>query len=122
MATTEVIDNADNDGSTFTSAVFEIDNGDHSQVHSWLATVDNGWDVAVDITVQLTTDDDESFTKFITDSAIAESVTVSSGSTDGFGDADNEPFSYIRLEVAPAADPTSGNLTLTWQKRALGGS
>lgn len=112
----ESFDNTDSDGTAFTTQPFAIDE-DIDTVVSWLAIVDNAWDVNVDVTVQLTTADDPEFNKYITDAGIAEGVTVTSGSRDGFGDADNEPFSYIRFEVTPAADPTTGTLEITWQRR-----
>lgn len=120
MAVTDTIGNADSDGSAVTTQAFELDDTDHSSVYSWVAIVDNGFDVDVDVTVQFTTDDDENFNKFITDTGLS-GVTVTSGTRDGFGDAQNEPFSYVRLEIDPAADPTSGNLEVTWQKRQIGG-
>jgi hypothetical protein len=47
MATTETIDNTDSDGSAVTTNSFALDDGRNTSVHSWVAIVDNGFDVDV---------------------------------------------------------------------------
>lgn len=121
MAITETIDNTDSDGSAVTTQPVELDNAAHSAVYSWVVIVDNGFDVDVDVEIQFTTDDDGSFNKYITDEDLS-AITVASGTRDGFGDAQDEPFSYIRVEIDPATDPTTGEVEVTFQKRRLGGS
>lgn len=116
MPTVETIDNTDSDGTAVTTDAFAVDENIDTVV-SWIAIVNNDFDVDVDVTVQLTTEDDEAFDKFVTDAAIAENVTVASGTRDGFGDGDNEPFSYVRFEIDPATDPTTGQVEITWQRR-----
>jgi hypothetical protein len=124
MPETETITNTDTAGEAVTTQAFDLDGSavgvTRKRLNSWVAIVDNGFDVDVDVTIQFTTADDEAFTKFITDSDL-ENITVASGTRDGFGDAQDEPFSYIRFEIDPAADPTSGEVEVTWQRRRLGG-
>jgi len=121
MAVTDSIDNSDSAGEAVNSQAFELTTPDNSQVQSWAMIIENGFDVSVDITLQFTTDDDETFSKYITDGNIAEGVTISSGTRDGFGDQANTPWSYVRAEVTPASDPTSGTVDLTFQSRRVGG-
>lgn len=116
MAQTATIDNGDTTGEAETTQAFGIDDPDHSTTYNWVAIIDNGFDVSVDVTVQFATDDDEAFSKYITDADL-ENITVASGTRDGFGDADNEPFSFIRFEVTPSGDPTTGTVAVTFQKR-----
>jgi stress response protein SCP2 len=121
MAQTTTIQNTDTDGTAVTTQAFQIDNPSHTSVQSWVAIIENGFGVDVDVTVQFTTDDDPDFQKYITDSQL-ENVTITADTRTGFGDEDNEAFSYIRFEITPASDPTSGTVDVTFQSRQLGGS
>jgi len=117
MTVTESIDNTDTAGEAVTTDLDVVSNDIRYQ---WVAIIDNGFNVNVDVTVQFTTGDDASFSKFVTDNDLS-SITVPSGDRDGFGDASNNPWSYLRFEIDPSSDPTGGKVEVTWQRR-LGGS
>lgn len=115
-----VIGNADSDGSTFSVPgdqpgspdSIEIDDAQHQDVHEWYIHVDNGWGVGVDATVRGTHYQDSAMNNPADDGS---AVTVNSGSADFFDGTTGH--SFIELQIAPAADPTSGNLTVTFQTR-----
>jgi len=121
MAELDTIENSETTGEAVTTRAYGLDSPGHEATYSWVAIVDNGFDVDVDVTVQFTTDDDEAFSKFITDDDLTN-LTVGSGTRDGFGDGVNDPYSFIRFEIDPASDPTSGDVTVTFQRRRLGGA
>ena len=112
-----VIANGDNDGSAFNqpaSGGYEIDSADNTDKWNWYIHIDNGWDVNVDVEVQGTHYQDASFASPAVDGA---TETIDAGTIDFFEGTTGH--SYIRLEVDPAADPTSGTLTVTFQRRKL---
>jgi len=109
------VDNADNDGSTVylpASGGFELDRSDNTHRFEWYVHIDNGYDVDVDVTIEGTHYQDPEMNSPAIDGA---TETVSSGGVDFFNGTTGH--SFIRLEVVPAADPTSGSLTVTFQKR-----
>jgi len=119
MVVTDTVDNTDTSGEAVTTDVFALDD-EITKVVSWVAIIENGFNVDTDVTVQFTTADDPEFNKYVTDSDLTD-IPVASGDRDGFGDAETEPYSYIRFEIDPASDPSSGSVDITWQRRRLGG-
>jgi len=114
------VSNADSDGTTFaipgdepgTPASYEIDDADHSVAYQWYVHINNGFDVDVDVTIRGSHYQDGSMANSSADGA---TETVSSGTVDFFDGTTGH--SFIELGVDPAADPTSGDLVVTFQRR-----
>lgn len=88
----------------------EPDNLDKSQ--HWYIHVDNGWNENAEVTAQGSHFDDSSMDS-PADDGTAE--TVNAGEVGVF---DGETgHSYLQVNVNPAANPTSGNLVVTFQTR-----
>lgn len=119
MVTVETFDNADNGGEDITTQTYQPD-AEIDKVVRWLTTVSNGWDVSVTVTAEVTTEDDPNFQKAVQGANIADAVGVSAGTSDYF-DNQEVPWSYVRFILSPGGDPTSGTLTVTTQRRRLGG-
>lgn len=115
-----VINNADSDGSVFavpgdepgTPESYQIDDQDKGEQYVWYVHVQNGYDVDVDVTIKGSHYQDAAMANAASDGA---TETVSSGTVDFFDGTTKH--SFIELEVDPLADPTSGDLTVTFQKR-----
>lgn len=81
--------------------------------HMWTyAHIENGWDVNVDVTLQGSHTFDETITAPVDDGS---AETISNGSNGAFDT--NVAHSYVQVNVDPAATPTSGDLTVTFQTR-----
>jgi len=120
MPTVETVDNTENAGEDITTEPFAIDE-DITKLVKWVTAVNNGFDVSVTVTAEVTTADDPNFNKSISGAGIADAVGVASGASEFFSDADNVPWSYVRFTLSPGGDPTSGTLTVTTQRRRFGG-
>lgn len=120
MPTVETVDNTENAGEDITTQAFEIDS-DIDKLVKWVTTVDNGFDVSVSVTAEVTTEDDPNFNKSISGAGIASADSLNSGADAFYDDNDNTPWSYIRFTLSPGGDPTSGSLTVTFQRRRFGG-
>lgn len=115
-----VIDNADSDGTAFdvpgdvTGAPdsYDLNDPDNSQHYVWYIHIENGFDVNVDVTVEGSHYQDSTLASAAIDGS---TETVSAGAQDFFDGTTKH--SFIGLQVDPAADPTSGQLTVTFQKR-----
>jgi hypothetical protein len=115
-----VIGNAETDGTAFTvpgekpgtPESYEVDNADNADTYKWYVHIDNGYDVDVDVTIQGSHYQDSSLTSAAADGA---TETISSGGVDFFDGT--TLHSFIELEVDPLSDPTSGDLTVTFQRR-----
>lgn len=116
------VDNSDNDGSTFKlpgdnpgEEPFSLE-GNFDQYYRWYIHVDNGWNQDVDVTAEGSHSLDSAGSDKL-DSPVDDggTITVSSTSADFIDGTTNH--SQIQLNVAPAADPTSGVLTVTIEKR-----
>lgn len=116
------VNNSDSDGTTFKlpgdnpgEEPFNLELND-AQHYRWYVHVDNGWDVNADITVEGSHSLDSASNNTLDNPATdGSTVTVSSGGVDFFDGTTGH--SLLQLNVAPAADPTTGDLTVTIQKR-----
>lgn len=114
------INNADSDGTAFaipgdkpgTPQSYQIDDPDKSQSYEWYVHINNGYDVDVDVTIYGSHYQDAAMDNPSSDGA---TETVSAGGIDFFDGTTNH--SFIELKVDPLADPTSGDLVVTFQKR-----
>jgi hypothetical protein len=114
------IGNADSDGAVFavpgdqpgTPASFELDAAGNAESYDRYVHINNGFDVDVDVTIK-----GSHYQDAVMDNAASDGATetVSAGGIDFFDGSTNH--SYIELEVDPLADPTSGELAVTFQKR-----
>jgi len=117
------VNNGDNDGSTFTlpgdnpgEAPFSLDDTTEANFYRWYVHIDNGWDQDVDVTVEGSHSlDSASGDTLDTPAADGSAVTVSSDTVDFIDGTTNH--AQIQLNVAPAADPTSGDFTVTIERR-----
>lgn len=116
------VNHADSDGSTFKlpgdkpdEAPFDLEEN-QAQHWRWYIHIDNGWDQNVDVTVEGSHSQDAAGSNTL-DSPAADgsAVTVSNGSVDFIDGTTNH--SQLQLDVAPAADPTSGDLVVTIERR-----
>lgn len=114
------VDNADVATSAFTvpgdqpgtDSSFSVEDRDLNEGKQWYIHVSNGFDQNVDVTVQGSHWSDESMNNPVDDGA---TETISSGANGAF---DGETgHSYLQVNVTPAADPTSGQLVVTFQSR-----
>lgn len=78
----------------------------------WYVHVDNGFNENVDVTVQGSHFLDESMDSAVDDGATETVNSSSSGAFDG-----TTGHTYLQINVTPAADPTSGDLVVTFQSR-----
>lgn len=114
----------DRDASTFKlpgddpgEAPFDLETNE-AQHWRWYIHIDNGWNQNVDVTVEGShTDDAAGSNTLDSPAADGSAVTVNSDSTD-FIDG-TTGHSQLQLDVAPAGDPTSGNLVVTFQRRKV---
>jgi len=81
----------------------------------WYIHIENEWDTNVDVTPRGSRHDDSAMDAAVDDGSAA---TVSSnGGTHAF---DGETgHSYLEVNVNPDADPTTGDLTITFQRRRM---
>lgn len=92
---------------------FELNYGAADKAVESYVHIDNGWDQNVDVTLRGSHYDDSSMSSAADDGS---AVTVSSGGgTDFFDVTSNHGF--IEVNVNPAANPSSGDLTITFQSR-----
>lgn len=75
--------------------------------------IENGWDTNVDVTLRGSHFLDESMSSASDDGS---AITVNSGGDTDFFDITSS-HTFIEVNVDPAADPTSGDLTITFQSR-----
>lgn len=115
MAITETIDNTDSAGEAVTTTAIELDSGDNTEIGVLAATIDNGFDVSVDVDAEVATDNNSDFTRFAVDSDLADALTIASGESDAVSGA--KAWSYVRFEVTPASDPASGQVVVDQQVR-----
>lgn len=114
------INNADSDGTAFTvpgdepgtQPSYEIDEDEKADQYVWYIHVNNGFDVDVDVTVEGSHYQDSTLANAASDGA---TETVSAGAIDFFDGTTKH--SFIGLQVDPVADPTSGDLVVTFQRR-----
>lgn len=87
-----------------------------SQRYDWYIHIDNGFDADIDVTVEGSHNlDSASGDTLDSPSTDGATETISSGTIDFF---DGETgHSLIQLSVDPLADPTSGDLVVTFQAR-----
>jgi len=116
------VQNGDVTGTAFTvpgdnpdEEPFDLDEN-FDQYYRWYVHIDNGFNENVDVTVQgshaLDTASNNTLDTPADDGA---AVTVSSETTDFIDGTTNH--AKLQLNVDPAADPTSGTLTVTIEKR-----
>jgi hypothetical protein len=92
---------------------FPLRNEAASQSVDSYVHIENGWDTDIDVTLRGSHFQDESMSSAADDGS---AITVtSSGGTDFFDITSSH--SFIEVNVDPAADPTSGDLTITFQSR-----
>jgi len=116
------VDNADSDGTAFKlpgdnpgEAVFETDSN-NGQYWRWYVHIENGWDVDVDVTVEGSHSLDAATNNTLDSPAVdGATETITSGAIDFFDGTTNH--SQLQLAVDPLADPSSGSLTVTIEKR-----
>lgn len=78
----------------------------------WYVHIENGWNENVDVTVRGSRFDDATMSAAADD---GDAVTVNSGTNAAFDGASGH--SYLDVNVNPAADPSSGDLVITFQRR-----
>lgn len=93
-------------------ASFKVEDRPLGEGKQWYVHVENGFDANVDATVQGSHYLDESMSASVADGA---TETISSGSSGAFDGVTGH--TYLEVNVEPAADPTSGDLTVTFQSR-----
>lgn len=116
------VNNSDSDGSDFKipgdqpgEAPFDLELNDGAH-YRWYVHIDNGWDQNIDVTVEGSHTMDAAGSNTLDSPASdGSTITVSSGSVDFFDGTTGH--SILQLDVSPAADPTSGDLTVTFQRR-----
>lgn len=96
-------------------APFDLELND-AQHYRWYVHIENGWDTAVDVTVEGSHSQDAA-TNDTLDAPVTDgsTETVSSGSNDAFDGTTGH--SLLQVDVNPSADPTSGDLVITFQRR-----
>lgn len=119
MTTVQTISNTATSGEATLTDGYKLDNNQAQTVHGWVAIVENGFDTSIEVTPHFTTSDDPDFNKYVTNTEVA-AVEVPQDDRRGFGDAYLSPYSYLRLEIKPRVNPTSGTVTVTWQDRSMG--
>lgn len=114
------VGNADVTGTAFavpgdqpgTDQSFQVEPDNLSKGQQWYVHIENGFGVNVDVTVQGSHYADGAMSAPV-DDGVAE--TVSAGTNAAF---DGETgHSFLQVNVDPAADPTTGTLTVTFQVR-----
>lgn len=116
------VNHSDSDGTTFKlpgdnpgEEPFSLDSN-NSQYWQWYVHIDNGWDQNADFTLEGSHSlDAASNNKLDSPAADGATITVNSNAIDFFDG--NTNHSKIQLDVAPAADPTSGDLIITIERR-----
>lgn len=91
---------------------FQVEPEDLSDARQWYVHVENGFNENVDVTVQGSHFLDEGMDSTVADGA---TETINAGENAAFDGGTGH--SYLRVEVTPAVDPTSGTLTVTFQSR-----
>lgn len=92
---------------------FEVDESGVGDSMDAYVHIENGFDTNVDVTLQGSHFKDESMSSAATDGS---AVTISSGGGTDFFSVSSD-HSYIEVSVDPAAIPSSGDLTVTFQSR-----
>jgi hypothetical protein len=117
------VNHADRDGTDFKlpgdnpgEAPFSLDDTSESAFYHWYVHIDNGWDADIDATIEGSHSLD-SATNDTLDSPTNDGATetISSGSVDFFDGTTNH--AQIQLDISPLADPTSGDLVVTMERR-----
>lgn len=91
---------------------FKVEPDNLGKGQQWYVHVENGFNENADVTVQGSHLFDETMTVAVDDGA-TETISASSNAVfDG-----ETGHTYIQLNVDPAADPTSGDLVVTFQAR-----
>lgn len=95
---------------------FGLDSGSQIETFHWYVHIDNGWDVNIDVTVEGSHSLDDASGDTLDSPAIdGTTESISSASVDFFDGTTNH--AQIQLDVDPAADPTSGDLVVTIERR-----
>lgn len=91
-------------------------NNNRAQEWNWYIHIDNGFDADIDVTIQGSHSNDDA-TNDTLDSPTVDGATetISSGTIDFFNGT--TLHSYIQLNIDPLADPTSGELVVTFEAR-----
>lgn len=116
------VNNADSDGTAFKlpgdqpgEEPFSL-NSNGAQEWVWYVHIDNGFDVNIDVTAEgshsLDNASGNTLDNPVTDGA---TITVQSSGSDFFDGSTGH--SKLQLGVDPAADPTTGELVVTMEKR-----
>jgi len=116
------IDNADTDGTAFKvpgeepgERPFNLNNNT-AQEWNWYIHVDNGFDVDIDVTVEGSHSQDVTTNNTLGSPATdGATETITSSEVDFFNGT--TLHSLLQLEIDPLADPTSGDLTITFELR-----
>lgn len=113
------VDNTDVAAETFnvpgvvsSDSGFQVEPEPLGDTQHWYVHIENGFDANVDVTIQGTHYDDASLSAPADDGA---TETVNAGANATFDGTSGH--SYIRVEAITATDPTSGELTITYQAR-----
>lgn len=117
------VGNADSDGTQFKlpgekpgEEPFSLDDTTQANYYRWYVHVDNGWDVNIDVTVEGSHSLDPA-TNNTLDSASIDGITETINDT-GVDFFDGETnHAQLQLDIAPAADPSTGELTVTIERR-----
>lgn len=116
------VGNADSDGTSFKlpgdnpgEEPFSL-NSNGAQEWVWYVHIDNGFDVNIDVTAEGSHSlDDATGNTLDSPAPDGTTITVTSGTVD-FIDG-STGHSLLQLGVDPAADPTTGSLVVTIEKR-----
>lgn len=116
------VNHSDRDGTSFKlpgddpgEQAFEVQ-PDTTEHWRWYVHVKNGWDQNADFTVEGSHFQD-GLTNDTLDAPVEDGTaeTINSDANGAFNGATGH--SYLQLNVAPAGDPTSGDLVVTFQRR-----
>lgn len=91
---------------------FRVEDRPLNKSHDSYVHIDNGWNENVDVTLRGSHFKDEQMDSASDDGS---SVTVNAGTADFFDITSSH--TYIEINVNPAANPTSGELVITFQSR-----
>jgi hypothetical protein len=91
---------------------FRVEDETLNKSHDSYVHIDNGFNENVDVTVRGSHFKDEQMDSASDDGS---AVTVNAGTVDFFDITSSH--TYIEVDVNPAANPTSGNLVITFQSR-----
>jgi hypothetical protein len=91
---------------------FRVEGLPLNKSHDSYIHIENGWNENVDVTLRGSHFEDEQMDSAADDGS---AVTVNSGTTDFFDSTSSH--TYIEVNVNPAANPTSGELVITFQSR-----